>query len=304
MNLVVQMLERAAGSGAHGGQSLLAIPLLVGFFGRLRMCTVVATGPSGKWPLRTCAMMFIMLSGVSILAGALGATALYALFTPGNSFADAAQRLEEVFFSSLFSRANAAAREIMRPFVELSLIALISIWGAVAVWVAERTVAKLNRLWNELPHGGGAFLGEPQVQLLEDGRRIQLLADYRFRDARGNIWTTPAGTVVDGASIPRFFWRSFGPPLCGQYRNASIIHDYYCQTRNVRASDVHRMFYEACLAEGLAPRRARIAYWAVRRFGPYWGCEAESRTNTSRQSSQGSPILPAEGDWSPGRRAA
>ena len=38
------------------------------------------------------------------------------------------------------------------------------------------------------------------------------------------------GRVVDGASIPSVFWSIIGAPYTGKYRDASVIHDYYCET--------------------------------------------------------------------------
>lgn len=308
MNLVVHLLEQATGPG-ESGKWLLAPPVLLGIFGRLRMCTAMAASPSGKWSLRTCTVVFVVLSGISIAVAAIGAAGLYALVVPGSGFVAAGKRLEELFFPALLARADFAPQEIAGPIVQLTLIALVSIWGAGAVWVAERLIARMQHLWNEIPHGGGAFLGEPRVQFLDDGRKIQVMEDYSFRDSRGHLWTTPAGTIVDGASIPRFFWQSFGPPFCGRYRNASIIHDFYCQARCGRPSEVHRMFYEACLAEGLPPRKARLAYWAVRRFGPHW--EDESGRLTHPDSDAGgnrlrqlAEVTEPAGHWSSGRQAA
>ena len=49
-----------------------------------------------------------------------------------------------------------------------------------------------------------------------------LLEDVSFT-SKGKIWTAPAGSVIDGASIPRFFWRVIGSPFIGYYRRASVV---------------------------------------------------------------------------------
>lgn len=240
-------------------------------FGRLALCPLLVTGPSGRWSRRTALVVFLTLSGLTLIAGALGASSLYALTHPGTGLTGSFEQLQRSlsFLERLFDS------ELMGSLGQLFIIAIVSIWGACAVWMAEHGMRRLRKLWSELPRAGGVFLSEPCLVLLEDGRRAQLTSDFGFQDCRGKVWLAPAGTIVDGASIPRFFWRTFGPPFVGQYRNASIIHDFYCESRTAPSSEVHRMFFEACLAGGLSARKAKLAYWAVRRFGPYWGDEAE-----------------------------
>lgn len=66
---------------------------------------------------------------------------------------------------------------------------------------------------------------------------FKLEGDFRFDDPNGMQWITPAGTEVDGASIPQFFWSFIGGPFEGSYINASVIHDHYCRTRSRTAHD-------------------------------------------------------------------
>lgn len=113
------------------------------------------------------------------------------------------------------------------------------------------------------------------VQLLADGRRAKLLKDFTFVDAQNRSWVAPAGDTVDGASIPHLFWAVIGGPWEGKYRFASIVHDRYCNVHEGRSwQDVHRMFYEACLAAGTDELLAKIMYAAVYHFGPRWGDES------------------------------
>ena len=84
----------------------------------------------------------------------------------------------------------------------------------------------------------GRFLDPLKVQLLpavrrrfwqKSRRRWRLLSDFAYSpswDVSGaDVETVPVGTVVDGASIPCFFWRLVGPPM-GPYAESSVIHDW------------------------------------------------------------------------------
>ncbi len=114
-----------------------------------------------------------------------------------------------------------------------------------------------------------SFSGEPLVTLLI-GENIRLERDFGYRDSGGRWWPVPRRVVSDGASIPRIFWTPAGGPLDGPYRDAAIVHDYYCQTMSRNWSDVHRMFYEGMLARGVSLTQAKLKYYAVYRFGPRW----------------------------------
>lgn len=120
------------------------------------------------------------------------------------------------------------------------------------------------------PSAWGGFTGPIETEWLPDGRNMRLLRHVTYIDPQGKAWTAPRGHVVDGASIPRFFWRLIGGPLEGPYRNASVIHDYYCDLKTRPWQDVHRMFYLACRAGGCGGLRASLMYWAVYVFGPRW----------------------------------
>lgn len=122
----------------------------------------------------------------------------------------------------------------------------------------------------------GRFEGlPPHVAFLDEGRKVQLLKPLAFIHQQWDPWPVPSGTIADGASIPQPFWSLIGGPLEGRYRNASIVHDHYCVTRNRPWRDVHRMFYEAMLAGGVGQFKAKIMYYAVYRFGPRWSSAEE-----------------------------
>lgn len=116
----------------------------------------------------------------------------------------------------------------------------------------------------------GHFTGRVVSEWLDDGRNMRLVEPFSYVDPRGLTWRASAGSVVNGASIPKFFWRVIGGPLEGRYRRASVIHDVYCEHRSRPFRSVHRMFYDACRADGCEWWRATLMYWAVRLFGPRW----------------------------------
>lgn len=103
-----------------------------------------------------------------------------------------------------------------------------------------------------------------------DRRTMQLLEDIVFTDKNGKKWTAYAYSIIDGASIPKFFWRVIGSPFIGYYRRASVIHDVYCENQLRPAQDVHDMFLEAMLADGVPELRAHTMYQTVDKFGPRW----------------------------------
>jgi len=112
--------------------------------------------------------------------------------------------------------------------------------------------------------------GRVTARWLDDGRTMELIEPVVFRDSRGGVWTAPAGSKVDGASIPRFFWRLIGAPLTGRYRRASVVHDVYCNNRTQPHMSVHAMFHEAMRVDGVSRFKAWIIYQAVARCGPKW----------------------------------
>jgi Protein of unknown function (DUF1353) len=124
----------------------------------------------------------------------------------------------------------------------------------------------------------GRFSGQPIVELQSDGRKIKLLVALEFTDADGLAWVVPAGYISDGASIPRLFWTPVGGPLDGAYRDAAIIHDYYCEHYAKPWPEdykrdwqrVHRAFYYGIRARGVAETKAKLMYGAVYYFGPRW----------------------------------
>ncbi len=117
------------------------------------------------------------------------------------------------------------------------------------------------------------FIGEVQTAWLHHGgpdRQMRLLADFVFVDDNNIQWVAPTGSMIDGASIPEGFWRTAGTPYVGDYRRASVLHDVACQQQTRPHTDVHRMFYDAMVTDGVPTLIAQQMYTAVRFFGPKW----------------------------------
>ncbi len=142
-----------------------------------------------------------------------------------------------------------------------------------------------------LPEQFGSFSNNVMTEWTgDDHRSMRLLRDFSFEDRSGKTWRVPAGTEIDGASIPRLLWWVVGSPFVGRYRNASVVHDHYCELQNEPWEDVHRLFYHACLAGGVNKYKALIMYWAVYMFGPSWS--DDGRQGAEQSMALYRPLLP------------
>lgn len=119
----------------------------------------------------------------------------------------------------------------------------------------------------------GKFIGAVATRWLDDGRRMELLADFQFVDRSNVAWTAPRGWIIDGASIPQIAWSIAGGPFEGPYRDASVIHDVACDQKARTWEAVHLAFHDAMRARGVGPIRAKLMYAAVYAFGPRWPSE-------------------------------
>src|SRR5256886_15650012 len=91
----------------------------------------------------------------------------------------------------------------------------------------------------------GYYNGEPVTKWNPDGRTMTLLTELRYTDPHGEVWVAPIGSVVDGASIPRYLWSVMGGPFEGKYRNGSVLHDVAYGEPKRPWKDCDRMFYYA-----------------------------------------------------------
>src|SRR4029450_10737724 len=119
--------------------------------------------------------------------------------------------------------------------------------------------------------GHGKFSGAPEaVWLTQEGRAdrdMRIVRTFSFTDPDSREWNAPAGSVVDGASIPRALWTIVGSPYTGDYRRASVGHDVACDeagSHNKKRRAADRMFFHACRAGGCSIWQSIVLYLGVR----------------------------------------
>lgn len=162
------------------------------------------------------------------------------------------------------------------------------LWGAVAAvsvgltgcdYLPDYVRALLGkpRVIADKVYEKGTFKGDLDVRFLSavsgDGQRIemiQLLQPFGYRDSKGVDWDVPAGFLSDGASIPRELWALLGGPFSGPYRDAAVVHDYYCWTKERSWEDVHEVFAEAAAKRGTSESLTKLMYAGVLFGGPRW----------------------------------
>src|SRR5216684_8545244 len=126
------------------------------------------------------------------------------------------------------------------------------------------------RFAEKQPNKWGHYSGYVEARWENDGRTMTLLSELRYTDPQGVAWIAPAGSVVDGASIPRSLWSIMGGPFEGKYRNASVLHDVAYGQHNRPWQDCDRMFYNAMRCSGVSAVEAKTMFYALCRFGHHW----------------------------------
>ena len=116
----------------------------------------------------------------------------------------------------------------------------------------------------------GWFSGPVKTEWVDNGRDMVILNHVSFTAPNGIIWSVYPGEIINGASIPRLFWRVVGSPYVGKYRRASAFHDVYCINRSRTWEAVHKVFKTMMLCDGVSKVKAETMYRAVRHFGPRW----------------------------------
>ena len=162
---------------------------------------------------------------------------------------------------------NAGGEQMSKALKNLFRLRQITVCLILAVYPAANGASAQTQ---------GHFEGDLVLKALPDGRNMQLTQSFNYIDSHNVAWPVPSGTVVDGASIPSAFWSIIGAPYTGKYRDASVIHDYYCETHSRHWKAVHKVFYDGMLARGVNPLQAKMMYLAVYRFGPRWDYDADA----------------------------
>jgi hypothetical protein len=117
----------------------------------------------------------------------------------------------------------------------------------------------------------GKWIGKPVETEWPDNLngKIKTLTELRYIDDDGRLWLAPAGTVTDGASIPRPFWLTVGHPLSPDTIEAAIIHDVYCEHKFRPSKLVHKVFGEMLKdSPGVGFWKRKRMEFAVKVFGP------------------------------------
>ena len=149
----------------------------------------------------------------------------------------------------------------------------------------ETSRAKVARASN-----WGSFSGPVETRWESDGITMVLLNELRYTDPYGEVWIAPAGSRVNGASIPRAFWTMIGGPFNGKYRKASVLHDVAYEQQSRPWEEVDRMFYNAMRCSGVGALTAKTMYYALRRHGTHWKHrQALPATDTPARSSAVGP---------------
>ena len=127
---------------------------------------------------------------------------------------------------------------------------------------------------------------------------------WDYQDAPRRFLSVPAGTVYDGASVPRPVWSLAGIRPDGLIRAASLAHDCLYRSKGNRLSAVigptltnangNRLTVDRAEADwvlrefmafaGMSRLRCRRAWLAVRSFGwLYWGKDSPTMKALNRK---------------------
>jgi uncharacterized protein DUF1353 len=161
----------------------------------------------------------------------------------------------------------------MRMQKGIQLLVLVNLLTALAAYASEPEPTDTPEAEAAAPaaeYKWGYYDGDPVTKWNPDGRTMTLLTELRYTDPQGNVWVAPIGSVVDGASIPRYLWSIMGGPFEGKYRNASVLHDVAYGEHNRPWQDCDRMFYYAMRCSGVSGAEAKTMFYALYRFGHHW----------------------------------
>src|SRR5713101_3926958 len=151
-------------------------------------------------------------------------------------------------------------------------LALISVVAILTACASDKKSARLSGAEQPASRGNkwGYYSGVPETRWNPDGRNMTLLSELRYTDPQGLVWVAPIGSVVDGASIPRYLWSIMGGPFEGKYRNGSVLHDVAYGDKKRPWQDCDRMFYFAMRCSGVSAVEAKTMFYALYKFGHHW----------------------------------
>ena len=119
----------------------------------------------------------------------------------------------------------------------------------------------------------GGFEGEAVLERLDDDPfvpRFRLIGELRFKRAGGQVWSTPANTILEGRSVPTVFVQLKGHPFESEFPKTAITYDYAVESKQRTWEEAKQMFYEAAVTEGIDPVEAKAMYMLLRASGTRW----------------------------------
>lgn len=124
-----------------------------------------------------------------------------------------------------------------------------------------------------LAAGGGHFDGRLILEWVDDDpfiAQMKLVEPFSFQQASGEIWLVPAGSLVDGRSLPPLFVHMMGHPFDGAFRKTAVIYDHAARDMKRPWQQAQRMFFESSVAEGIMPIEAKVMYALLNATGSRW----------------------------------
>jgi hypothetical protein len=123
-------------------------------------------------------------------------------------------------------------------------------------------------------HGNeqGRFEGKVVVEQLYSAMvpSIRTAEDFGFRQPTGKLWKVARGQVFDGRGMPPLFVDVAGPPYEGSFSKSSMVYESATQRMTDKWDEAQRMFFEASVAEGVAPQDAKVMYLLLALQGSRW----------------------------------
>ena len=99
----------------------------------------------------------------------------------------------------------------------------------------------------------------------EDVWRVEV--GFFFRDRDGIKWYCPAGTITDGASIPRFLWGILGHPRDTDIGQPAALHDTLYRRGYITRKRADELLAESMETLGASATKRALVYAGVRMFG-------------------------------------
>lgn len=168
----------------------------------------------------------------------------------------------------------------------------------VTVALALMAAAMLPANGFDTEPAGNRFEGRALLEWLDDDPfipKMRLMEDLAFHQQDGNIWVVPAGSIVDGRSMPALFNKLMGHPFESGFRKAALSYDFAAKSRQHSWRDAQRMFHDATIAEGVLPIEAKVMYLLLYAKGLRWAVrntrDCHGRCHSRDQALEWSPVV-------------